>query len=476
MLAGFPLSIPRDTAWIGLTKPGRGVTGRWFMDEQVSTNGVLIDYSGNGHHGYYGGVKRTFIGDDITGPRVCLFGAVASNTVTVAGLDNTTIYDLIITYHDDTTDTHTLTTSGAGLMTMTASSDAKFTSKRVKSVAIYTDGGTPLVDTVDFTAQAQGTVSFVTGGSRTVTVNQSADTAAMPTTLWWTGTNYVYFPGTASNTVTVAGLSNNTIYDYTVTYLDTTTATGTATSDGSGNLVMGATAAEFSAKNVTRIVVTADGGGATVADVNFSVATFDATHTTFTCVTGQACTIGRSATGLKSTVVTENVCVFDGVDDYISIDDHARLNFAAAESLTCAINWRMFGAPSSAARIITKGAGGTFTGWRIIWNGTTLEPRFHVGDGTANCNAPASGAVTAGAKTVMVGRRNVATDLIDTYLNGTIGTPTTDTTNGTLTNTSAVMIGMNPVVDNFSTGQFTSAALFRRALSAAQILRLNGEM
>jgi len=163
MLRGYPLSRPVDDVWFGLTTPGRGVTDRLFMSEQTSTNGVLIDYSGNGHHGYYGGVKRAFIGDDITGPRVCLFGAVASNTVTVAGLSNSTIYDLIITYHDDTTDTHTLTTSGAGLMTMTASSDAKFTSERVKSVAIYADGGTPLVDTVDFTAQAQGTRSFVTG-------------------------------------------------------------------------------------------------------------------------------------------------------------------------------------------------------------------------------------------------------------------------------------------------------------------------
>jgi hypothetical protein len=133
---------------------------------------------------------------------VCIFNNVASNTVTVAGLDNTTIYDLVITYHDDSTDTHTLTTSGSGVMTMAANTDAKFTNLLVKSVAIYADGGTPLVDTVNFSAQPQGTRTFTTGGARTVTVNTAGTSTAEPTQLFHGGT-HLWLPGSAGNYASV---------------------------------------------------------------------------------------------------------------------------------------------------------------------------------------------------------------------------------------------------------------------------------
>ena len=47
-----------------------------------------------------------------------------------------------------------------------------------------------------------------------------------PLKLPYTGTQYAYFPGSAGNEVSVAGLSNSTPFDYTVTYLDDSSEVG----------------------------------------------------------------------------------------------------------------------------------------------------------------------------------------------------------------------------------------------------------
>ncbi|MCR4338645.1 MAG: hypothetical protein NUW01_02035, partial [Gemmatimonadaceae bacterium] len=49
------------------------------MKDQASTNGVMIDYSGNGHHGGYGGVKKAAILDTVYGDRGLILPGIAGN-------------------------------------------------------------------------------------------------------------------------------------------------------------------------------------------------------------------------------------------------------------------------------------------------------------------------------------------------------------------------------------------------------------
>jgi hypothetical protein len=217
--------------------------------------------------------------------------------------------------------------------------------------------------------------------------------------------------------------------------------------------------------------------GTKVLDIDFTAdASYNATHTTLTAVTGQGVTINRSATGLKGTVVTENVAVFDGVDDYIEIDDHARLNFALAESLTVASAVRVFGTNADLAFIAKKADLTTALGYSL-GRGTANAPEFTIGDGT-NATNDVGPALTQGARSVVLGVRRVASDDIEAYSAGVgSGSPTTDASTGTLSNTGALRIGrLSGAGTAYGIHQFYTAALFRRALSAAQILRLNGEM
>ncbi len=121
---------------------------------------------------------------------------------------------------------------------------------------------------------------------------------------------YLYFPGVVGDNVEIT-LAVTTIYDYTVTYKDDTTATGTETSDGGGVLTLGDDQANFSAKGVKLIDVTADGGGATLAYIDTSAltqaeldaASFTATPGGTVTINGDEWAAGQLATTIAGKTV-----------------------------------------------------------------------------------------------------------------------------------------------------------------------------
>lgn len=566
MLAGFPLSRPDQGS-----SPGP-LVGDWSMAKQVSTNGALIDYSGNGHHGWYGGVKKALIGDTTTGVRACIFNSVASNTVTLAGLANSTTYDMTITYHDDTTDTHELTTSGAGVMTFAAATDAKFTNKQVKTIVIVPDGGGATVDTVDFTAQAQGTRSFTTGGGRTVTVNQAGTSTAEPTNLWYSGTVYGWTPGASGNNFAVpdeaaldiTGSIDIRWYGILITwapgtstflvnkhiggnghrayafYLDSSnrpalsiSVDGSAENAGNCNVATGlaAGAAQWirvtwnattkktnyylggsaavpswaalgaeqtqniaaiyasdsaiavspttgSAASTYRAVIYADlTETSKVLDIDFTaLASYDAARTTLTAVTGQTVTINRSATGLQTWIVEENVALGDKVDDYISFDDHDRLDFAATEDLTLLLNGRFYGTPASTSVLAGKKSGilAANAGYQLLTD-TSKQLVAQVSDGT-DLASSTSAAMTAGADDLRVLRLRRAGNIVQSTVNATNSTVGDASAVGSLANTSQFKVFSDAAGANFARGGVTNVRLYRRYLTGTQIRKIKLDM
>jgi len=471
-------------------------------------------------------------------------------------------------------------------MTFAPATDAKFTNLFVKTIVIVPDGGGATVDTVDFTAQAQGTRSFVTSGGRTVTVNQSADTAAMPTRWWHADTTYLWQPGSNGNYSSVAEgstpsldilgdisveldfeLVSTAVPGGTVLLLSKWNGTGNQRSyslehrattgklrwnwseDGASALSAESDAALSTImSNNTRmkLKVTFDvDNGAVGNDVKFWYRSSDASawtqfgttkttagvtsifnssspfecgstsggyqslygriykckiwasvddtdqrldadftrtdlynslHTTLTAVSGQAVTINRSATGLKTTVVYENTEADDGVDDYCSTDNHARLNFAATGSLSIAKRIRVFATPAAEGVLAGKksGVATANAGYQITID-TSRRAVFRVTDGT-NIATSTSAALTVGQDYVIVGVLNRLTGQVIVYINGVAATAGDASAVGDLTNTVDFRSSSGGAGANFSACQNKTGELFRRALSQGQILSLNREM
>jgi hypothetical protein len=184
-------------------------------------------------------------------------------------------------------------------------------------------GGTEVLN-VQFGKPAYTTEFDLTTGGQFELFESSVDTSD-PVWLPYDSAGYLYFPGTASNTITVPGLSATTLYNYTITYDDGTTQAGSDTTDGSGNLVMGGTDANFSTKYVKSVVE----DGSTAFDVDFTViSAYNALRTTITEQAAAATvTIGRSATGYKCTAITDRGAYLFATNDYLSADDDDGLDF-----------------------------------------------------------------------------------------------------------------------------------------------------
>lgn len=220
-----------------------------------------------------------------------------------------------------------------------------------------------------------------------------------------------------------------------------------------------------------------DAGGTKVLDVNFTKPGNGATS--FTCDTGQAVTINRSSSGLKSTLLNgeaSSTLVFDGSDDFANAADDDLLDFGASESATWFALVRNFGAALAYGRWLSKGSdAASGGGYQLMSNNTTRDAYALVADGT---NQPLSlGSVPSDGSLVSIaGIRDVSQDKIFSALDGTLNAGTTDSTTGSLANALGLFVGRRAntsgTYQNFSGAAF---AVARRALTATGLKRLKAE-
>jgi hypothetical protein len=242
---------------------------------------------------------------------------------------------------------------------------------------------------------------------------------------------------------------------------------------GNTTLTMGAegtTGANPTAGKFYRAQVLDGIDGTTVLDVDTSVLTSGAA-TTFTALTGQTVTINRSTAGRKAVAVVAPVWLF-GTDDYMEVADNDLLDFGASDSFTVLAVLRQWGTQTGAGGYVVKrsqNATGS-VGWSLVAdNGGTRVSVLRIDDGTT-ANAVVSPAVSDGAIVVMNGVRDTIADNIIAYTGATASTPVTDTTTATLSNSVPVRIGRwSNVTSNYSNFELVAVAVFRRALTAAEI-------
>lgn len=214
-------------------------------------------------------------------------------------------------------------------------------------------------------------------------------------------------------------------------------------------------------------------GGTTVFDADFTRGITSGGQTTFTESSANAATvtINRATAGRKSVAVVRNVLLF-GTDDYLEVADNALLNFALTDSFSVLAVFREHATPTSFGIYVSKrdSAG---AGWVLLHNGTTSGRGYSViSDGVATTDTAAlTGTYTQGNLTCLSAVRNVTADNLLHYANGVAaGAAVTDATTATLSNALAMRIGRSAgVATNYADMEFVAAAVFRRALTAAEI-------
>jgi len=215
-------------------------------------------------------------------------------------------------------------------------------------------------------------------------------------------------------------------------------------------------------------------GGSTVVDIDFTTGITSGGQASFTCTTGQTVTINRATSGRKAVAVTRPIILL-GADDYLVVSDNPLINFAAGESFTVVGVHRIFGSGSSTSLISKRqSAGGAW--WSLYRNTAgTQQVVSRINDGTLDTNISSVAAPAAGTLVTAVMVRDVTSDTLKGYVNsGTVDNSGTDTTTGTLSNTGGLYIGSNGVaVPTYFDGEFVAAAVFRRALTAAEVALVN---
>lgn len=205
-------------------------------------------------------------------------------------------------------------------------------------------------------------------------------------------------------------------------------------------------------------------------DVDTSILN-DGNATSFNALTGQTVTITSGTSGRKTTIVTNPLWLL-GTDDYFEVADNSYIDFTGTESFSVIAVMRSLATAGTNDAIIAKKADTTNTtqGWSLT-NGasTALAPAFQVGDGAAGATA-VGGSRTNGATTVLAAVRNVASDNLLVYVNGTAGSAVTDATTTTSANAEVMRIGrLSGAGTEYSDTQIMAAAVFRRVLSADEI-------
>ena len=213
------------------------------------------------------------------------------------------------------------------------------------------------------------------------------------------------------------------------------------------------------AGKVYRAIVKNGIDGTTVLDVDTSVLT-SGSATSFTALTGQTVTINRSTSGRKAVAVTQPCWLF-GTDDFMEVPDNDLLDFGASDSFTVLAVTRTFSAsPISVYKAAAQA--GSSTGWVMY----VLSNRIRDGVTSVSVNRTTETSATS-IRAMVVDRTTQTLTVLDE--SGAVASSSVAAV-GSLANANNVRVGGT---GNTSDNEFIAAAVFRRALTAAEIGLLN---
>lgn len=217
--------------------------------------------------------------------------------------------------------------------------------------------------------------------------------------------------------------------------------------------------------------------GTTILDIDCDAIT-SGSQTSFTATTGQTVTINRSTSGRKSVAMPSRwnggrPCFLFGTDDYMEVQDawqHQLLNFGQGDSFTVLAVARRWDTQATEVMISKKmDTTASSAGWIALF-ASANRYSFYPSDGitrTALDNSAASSA----ARLATVGVVDTPSRTVSASVNNT-RTSFALLSSGAIGNALPVYVGRTHG-STFSAMEFTAAAVFRRALTSAEITTLS---
>lgn len=306
---------------------------------------------------------------------------------------------------------------------------------------------------VHLAGAAATTVADQMGGTAATLGSAAGADANDPLWLRHTGTDYLYLPGVAGNTVACTAPASTASYIAT----DTTGATSTGA----------ATAGAFTLSTTGSWVrVELLDGGAVVLARFLASSSAQTGHTdTF----GVVWTINRATTGRKASLVRGRGVLLLGTDDYVQVPNGAIPSLTATSNASFVIVGRKWATPAVNSRWLSNRVGSTTKGFNIYENSTTGAVTCNAQDGTVSILL-ANAAYTLGTVTVITAGRQGTTNVFIRVNNGT-QVVSSAATLGDATGT-GWLVGANPGPGNVSDMAFFALLTFSRVLTAGEIGQL----
>ncbi len=185
---------------------------------------------------------------------------------------------------------------------------------------------------------------------------------------------------------------------------------------------------------------------------------------------GNVWTVNRSATGLVTTIVDRDMELFT-TDDYFAIPQTTALDFAEDEDFTIMVAGRYHADPPAGTRLIEKRS---TNGWVFSVRAGRLTELFFDG-ATASTSLATGPPATVGEFWAQTMRRDADGDA-SLLLDGGSEASTADTTLGTMAFDVTTYIGADSGSSLFYEGQIMAVAIWRRALTNAEIVQAGAEL
>jgi len=223
----------------------------------------------------------------------------------------------------------------------------------------------------------------------------------------------------------------------------------------------------FNARKFYRAQILNGINGTPVLDVDTSVISAGSA-TSLTALTGQTVTINRSTSGRKSVAVVAPVWLF-GTDDYMEVADNDLLDFGATDSFTVVAVTRQWATQTSSGRYLEKRDAVTGNGY-IYCTSTSTAVQAFIEEGAHEANVGYTVAYTSGlllSGGFVVDR---AGQTLRVHENGSLGASASTSAVGSVANSAPLRIARSTNgAASYQDFEFVSAAIFRRALTAAEI-------
>jgi hypothetical protein len=298
-----------------------------------------------------------------------------------------------------------------------------------------------------------------------------------PKRFYHPGANYLYFPGTASNNLSVPRPAATTYWR--AEFHGWPEVLGSDTVDP---IVFGNTSTDFAEKRLTRLRLYSDAGRTTVVG-DFQAANSSEPHTGYTDSYTRVWTINRSTTGLKMSLVDRTVVLL-GADKYLQVADSSFFNIGVSDSFTVVFVGRRYASAANgenfiAKRAIAKDATNTANsfGWNVFTDGG-LDYGAAIHDGTNLGGTDTLMSVTEGnmvGAAVRFTRNTGVTNVLNQ--SGTVeATGTYPLVTGALTTTQPLRIGRGPGSDSHANIEWLASAFFAETLTSAEITNVCNDL